>query len=145
MKRTNWLTTTFSGPFFYPLNCVPGPCDFCRIFYRSVCQLVEICQRVDPIPLETLNRRAWSWKPLPVQSMFQRVIYIYWLPFLALALGQPCIQLFRQTLTTLDLSDNSIGVQGAKDLANAIQQNKVTELVFLSHLVNFYFTCFYRH
>ena len=33
--------------------------------------------------------------------------------------------MFRQTLTTLHLKRNEIGDQGAKHLANALQQNKV--------------------
>jgi hypothetical protein len=33
-----------------------------------------------------------------------------------------------QTLTTIDLSHNRIGVQGAKYLANALEENEVTQL-----------------
>jgi hypothetical protein len=43
----------------------------------------------------------------------------------ALLLIQP-FTLFSQALTTLDLSVNEIGPQGAQHLANALEQNKVT-------------------
>ena len=33
---------------------------------------------------------------------------------------------FMQTLTTMDLGGNSIGVKGAQHFANALQQNQVT-------------------
>ena len=33
-----------------------------------------------------------------------------------------------QTLTTIDLSHNGIGVQGAEYLANALEENEVTQL-----------------
>lgn len=36
---------------------------------------------------------------------------------------------FPQTLTKLNLYGNEIGNEGAKHLANALQQNKVTSLV----------------
>jgi hypothetical protein len=39
--------------------------------------------------------------------------------------------LFTQTLTTLNLSSNEIGDQGAQDLANALQINKVTTILLL--------------
>jgi hypothetical protein len=44
---------------------------------------------------------------------------------------QQLIYYFSQTLTTLNLSDNEIRDQGGKHLANALEQNKVTQLTLL--------------
>ncbi len=52
---------------------------------------------------------------------------------------------FLQALTTLDISGNEIGVQGAKHLANALQQNKVTRLAQVLLLFNYKYTIFHRH
>ncbi len=41
------------------------------------------------------------------------------------------IHYFSQTLIILDLNDNEIGDQGAEHLANALEQNKVTQLTLL--------------
>jgi hypothetical protein len=51
---------------------------------------------------------------------------------------------FSQTLTTLHLSWNEIGAQGAEHLANALQQNKVTGLAQI-FLFNSLCTIFHRH
>jgi hypothetical protein len=52
---------------------------------------------------------------------------------------------FAQTLTTLDLSYNEIGAQGAEHLANALQQNKVTRFAQALLLFNSSCTIFHRH
>src|SRR6202034_4343495 len=44
--------------------------------------------------------------------------------------------IFPQTLTILHLYDNQIGAKGAEHLANALQQNKVTELISIFFLFN---------
>jgi Ran GTPase-activating protein (RanGAP) involved in mRNA processing and transport len=51
----------------------------------------------------------------------------------------------QQTLITLDLSGNQIGDEGVEHLANALQQNKVTQLILFSFLVNHGSIIFYRH
>jgi len=53
---------------------------------------------------------------------------------------------FQQTLTTLNLSGSyQIDDQRIKDLANALQQNKVTRLETLYFSFNHSLTIFYRH
>jgi hypothetical protein len=52
---------------------------------------------------------------------------------------------FSQTLTTLDLSCNQIGAQGAEHLSNALQQNKVTLLTPLNFICRYSLIICYRH
>jgi hypothetical protein len=52
---------------------------------------------------------------------------------------------FPQTLTTLHVSSNEIGAQGAGHLANALQQNKVTGLAQIFFLFNSLCAIFHRH
>jgi hypothetical protein len=51
---------------------------------------------------------------------------------------------FSQTLITLNLWGNQIGTQGAKHLANALQQNKVRLLTPLDFLCIYSFIIFHR-
>jgi hypothetical protein len=57
----------------------------------------------------------------------------------------PFIHPFPQTLVTLHLELNQIGDQGAKHLANALQQNKVRFLTPLDFLCLYSFILFHRH
>jgi hypothetical protein len=52
---------------------------------------------------------------------------------------------FSQTLTTLDLTSNQIGDQGAQHLANALQQNKVTRFSSLFFPFNYSLSIFHRN
>ncbi len=64
---------------------------------------------------------------------------------ITLFLIQPFIYYFPQTLTTLHLSHNKIGLQGAEHLANALRQNQVAPLALLYFSFNHSFIIFHRH